>query len=349
MPDRTLAGLLTQVLPHLDPVLLPLPERILELAKQLPSTPRALLEFRLGNTGEQVDLSQCFKHRDRHELEAWMESHSGNTWTGLKLFVKKLNTEGDIIHRSFTDIGLELDLPLADTGQFPLPNLFFMLKKNIASTHSRPELTQLLERVCEGFFDQASISILMKNTLPVISALPEEAQLNYAGLMLARPNAALRLQFHGIRFSRIRSYLQDIGMASIPAALDEAIALASQYFQRSVVCLDLEPQATSRVGLELFPNDIKPEYSTNVFIHRLVNLGLCTEPESQALAQWPGTMDPGPLLPDWNKAPPDSTPSAFLTIQRQLTHIKLLARENQGLQAKAYLEFRRHSVLLSPQ
>ena len=347
MSDKTLSSLLTQVLPHLDPVLLPSPERILELAKQLPSTPRALLEFRLGNTGEQVDLSQCFKHRDRHELETWMESHSGNTWTELKLFVKKLNTEGDTVHSSITDVGLELDLPLADTGQFPLPNLFFMPKKNAASTNSKQEITQLLERVCRGFFDQASVSILIKNTLPVINALPKEAQLNYAALMLARPNVALRLQFHGIHFSRIKGYLQDIGMASIPAALDEAITLASHYFQRTVVCLDLEPQTASRIGLELFTKDIKPEYSTKIFIGQLVNLGLCTEPEGQALAQWPGTMDPGPLLPAWNKAAADNTPSEFLTIQRNLTHIKLLALENQGLQVKAYLEFRRHSVLLS--
>src|SRR5207302_10640316 len=74
---------------------------------------------------------------------------------------------------------------------------------------------------------------------------------------------------------------------------------------------------------------------------RLVEEGLCTPQQGDALSGWPGQSDParGPWPDSLILASLRRAADEFGVVQRYLSHVKLSIRPGHPLEAKAYLGF----------
>ncbi|MGU3495483.1 hypothetical protein ACLBXM_15675 [Xanthobacteraceae bacterium A53D] len=291
-----------------------------------------LLEFRLGQSDAAVDL--CWGC-DRQMLAA-PGPQAAALWPAITRFCQ-MWVRGDKGFSEISSLVFEAD----DSPPHAPPALFFMLEEDTRDGY--PALLKALSDVFSLRLDAAVDGTVRR----CLQAAVRTAHIPYIGLMLSRDHAPVRM---GVRVGgpdAILRYVDAIGWTGPHAALARFIDTMSRRFDglQPYVAFDVLDGVQPRLGLEYIFAETRPGRHTPVgaVIDHLVELGLCSPPERDALNHWPGTAI------DQRTDQAGSLTHRFLAREptgffcRSLAHLKIVFTPN-GLQAKAYLECSRMDV-----
>ena len=311
-----------------------------EFALHLPFVPRVLLECRLIEGAVSVDLSQGFTLEDFATLRRWLGLPLPSTWLPVRSISEFWFSGSSGL--SVSNLWLEHDLPVGRRVLDAPPGVFLQATGGKAEGHPALSLDTLAQLLAQACPDQdygghlECISRLMQ--LP-----PFGTGSSYVGVMLSRPKAPIRFQLRPVDRKQARDFMLHLKIGGVNELLD----LAFGYFQIAVLCLDIDPAVSARVGLELFPSKCSSEDAEIAFLERLRALNLCCPVKLKEVQAWPGRFGPADGVMSWS----DSLISRSLLLPegqldyvgRRINHYKLVYDPATGLEAKVYLAME-HSV-----
>ncbi len=303
----------------------------------------------MRNSNKQVDLSQGFTQADRVALSTWLISQQGLRWQPLQEFSRRWNDHSDSIHQGIAEVGLEFDLPESSIGPPPLPSLFIKPKLNQSLPKSPAGLMHLLSNLCPVFMTKAFTDELLTSISLLLKRLPSDSGINHIGIMSGRETNTLRLHIRGMSFSAINALINSMQRCQTNQRFSEILEQASTEFDQAVLCLDFSPRLSPTFAIELFTGNLFAETNLNSALGKFVEMGICDSQIHQAIVQWPGVSDPGPLLGEWRKELDkcDEEPGKkIITLRRSVTHLKLALDKHNEIYGKAYLEFNRKTAML---
>ncbi len=160
--------------------------------------------------------------------------------------------------------------------------------------------------------------------------IPEEGILMYVFSMLSRPGNPLRLEIFGMDPDGALAYLRRVAPHAAPSLA--GIASIFEGIERPHLSFDLRAEILPRVGLEgSFASQRDPRWVE--LLARLVDRGLCTPAERDAILAWPGYDTFWTAAPDW----PLERAGLRGFCVRSLSHVKVVAQPGRTPEAKIYL------------
>jgi hypothetical protein len=318
-------------------------ESLLACAQRLPCIARTLLECRLIASDDRVDLSQSFLREDSDVLIAHLQHLAPDDprWTPVLAFLEAWSVPGNLLQRAITGVWFEFDLQPGHGDSLTPPGLFL----HFAPVHSgevtlaqlRHALVLAMEILQAGDAPQAFLQALDT----CVEKLPERVVPSYVGLMLSRQPFSLRAQFSGFTRNSVLAFLDALRFTAVPESFFAALDLSDRYFHSFVFCIDLMPEMSARLGIELFPRQYRDGLNDEVFLEELVARGLCCAAKRDGVLAWPGRIQPGDALDGWPEQlliqslakPIDE----FGLVERQINHYKLVATPEHPVEAKIYL------------
>ncbi|MDB5361030.1 MAG: prenyltransferase and squalene oxidase repeat domain protein [Rhodospirillales bacterium] len=340
------------------PVVPAVRQRLDKLARTLPAVPHIGLELRLGGKTSQVDLHQLLDadqaSKARHILDDLDTSSivdDGGPWARLHRFLQAW-ANGHAFGALFKNIYLEHDLPEGDDHRARVPGIFLDVHNRSRDPQARAKREALIVEAIvwlRGGLEAEAAAKLAR----CFEAAARVGSVGHIGLMLGREGGAIRVNIKDLDRDGLLPLLEAIGWPG-----DRTAALHA--FTRMLDEVDLVT-----VALDLDGGDWRPSLGVEAFINRqraddprwrrlfefLVDEGLCTATEAQALLSFAGTIIPGTSTPTW---PASWAVAAMLaprdhlaSFRRELTHVKLTLDGKGGRQAKAYLGAH-HEWLLPP-
>lgn len=318
-------------------------ESLLACAQSLPCIARTLLECRLRAGDETVDLSQSFLHEDSDVLTAHLLQLAPKdpSWLPVLQFLHAWRAPGSELQRAITGVWFEFDLQPGPGGSLTPPGLFL----HFAPVHSaevtlaqlRHALVLAMNVLGAGDTPEAFLHALDT----CVEKLPAHVVPSYVGLMLSRQPFSLRAQFSGFTRISLLSFLDALRFTAVPESFFAALDLCDRYFHSFVFCMDLMPEMSARLGIELFPRQYRDGLNDEIFLEELVARGLCCAAKRDGVLAWRGRMQPGDDIDNWPEQlliqslvkPIDE----FGLIERQINHYKLVSAPEHPVEAKIYL------------
>jgi len=320
-------------------------QAIKQTARLLPAITRTLLECRLSANQNQVDLSQSFVEEDKTVLQSFFYRQQSIVpgWGKTKNFIGAWLDEQSLISEMVAEIWFEFDLDLSSPEFLPVPGVFLSLKPESVAGTRHEKATRVLEEITNILLENDATPELVNSLKTSVERLPENVSPNYIGIMSSRKPASIRAQFSAFPQDAIVDFLKSIGLENIPDTLQSAIDMAYRFFKSAVLCIDLAPNISNRIGLELFPAVGIDDEDLTPFIDFIVSNGFCSPEKREGLLSWPGRTDPtncpshwpDPLIIESFLRPADQ----FSVIDRRINHFKLVCEPGHPVEVKAYLAF----------
>jgi SAM-dependent methyltransferase len=303
----------------------------------LPPCPLAGFECRLGTGDRRVDLQVQLP---RHALPDELPAAGDDGWA----FVRQLHDEwlaaDSGVARSVTALGLEFDVEAqVHGGRVQVPALFVALDQATVVDANR------LMSMAHRMLNRAPSPTLAARLSTCIDALPAGAAIRFLGTMLSRPSGALRINVCDLPASHIAEYLRAVGWECPVRPLTSLLSTLNGHADTLVLCLDLADDILPRIGIEcVLDGQPSEEPRWGALLDQLVQHGLATPADRQALLQWPGYTRKPTETEYW----PESLSlgdrmlgaDAVSVFHRYLSHVKVLYDPRGRLSAKAYLGFR---------
>ena len=318
-------------------------ECLLATAQRLPCVARTLLECRLIASDDRVDLSQSFLREDGDVLASHLSQlgPGDSRWIPVLQFLKEWCVPGSLLQRAILGVWFEFDLEPERSGSLTLPGLFLHFASVDSGEVTVAQLKDALVYVMCMLGAGESSAAFLRALDNCIENLPPTVAPSYAGLMLSRQPFALRAQFSGFTRDSLRAFLDTLQFQSVPESFSAALDLSDRYFQSFVFCVDLTPEMSARLGIELFPRQYREGMNDSVFLDDLVSKGLCSDAKREGALAWPGRIEPGGNVQNWPEQllieslvkPSDE----FGLIERQINHFKLVSTPGHSVEAKIYL------------
>ncbi len=340
LPNAALADALPLLLAHLPLELASSSSRqhLPIAARSLLPFVRGLFELRLDAEADQVDLHQlvtrpeewrAFNHFIAHHAPA----HP--SWQQLDRFMRACLDQASPLHEQIRSIWLELDGDLMAQG-VAAPSVFAGFKRNQHLHATQTETLRVL------------LPHLQPSTLTQIDAVKRAADaagvwVSHYGAMLARPQAAVRVNIHSLAHAKMAGFARALGWSGDAAAFEALIGWTRELGDIHVLALDVGDQVQSQIGIEVFfrvADNTIPRWRALLAI--LVARGLCAPDKAAALLKWQKLITPTTIDTQWvdwliveNLL---TRPDAFSALHCSLHHAKLTLTPH-GVKAKAYLWF----------
>jgi len=257
-------------------------------------------------------------------------------WRQVRIFAQHWADPSSPLHGKIDCVWLEFDCADAK-GNVPAPGIFF-------STYDMPG-----ESSCGGKCNNQgeryawviqALELLQGSPLrkemshrlsSCFEALPADAQVQYAAIMLSRGRDAARIVVM-LDPNMLPEYLARIEFpGSIPAVMEVTADMAQFAWGRCLI--DISDTVLPDIGVECFVAGVdrdKKNCLHNALLDRLVDRGLCVPEKRDAFLSWQGRAParlPNELFPCY--------------IFRNISHVKIVCRGNGSLEAKGYLNFSR--------
>lgn len=295
-----------------------------------------MLECRLSPKEAAVDFSLRVQAQEKSQLETKITAVAYNH-PGLQAILNQwINPESNFL--SFIEIiWLEYDMVLRlEDVDFSLsaPSIFFDIRKMWDLTNRRPQQAEHLKSVLSFIFrklDQPFSYTLLSKAIECVLILPLHAYVRQIGAMISRKTDKIRFCIHGLNFSQIENYLNQIGWVGDISELKKIITSIADILEYCVLDIDVGEQIESTMGIECYvisgPHQI---FNWNLFLECLVKHGLCTEEKKQGLTKWQGYA--------FHNENVDGSSHRYALVRR-INHIKIVYSPQLPLRAKAYLYF----------
>lgn len=135
-------------------------------------------------------------------------------WQRLAVLIGRWNDPGSSLHRLIHSFWLEFDYGL--DGYNPVPNLFFQLEEDPTGSGGFWRLKTTLDRVYRILFGQVFPRDLAAAVRRCVEALPPDAILFQTGLMIPRPDEAVRLVISRLKPHDLPGFLKAAGWPGEP-------------------------------------------------------------------------------------------------------------------------------------
>jgi len=310
-------------------------------------------ECPLGEAERWVDFHQGFKRADLPHLTRWLENralveNADLAWIAPLLeFCREWARDGSPFFEAVPDLIFEYDVR-DHPEQISSPSLFVALERDERdepNASAIPPATKAaaIEAVLALFMDPARVPVLMRGIAKCLSSAPKNASISHLGLMLARTQAAVRINVCRLRFDQFSSYLHAIGWKGSTDGLDELLADMFANAERINLCIDVGEQVAIPIGLECSTYRRNNQLRWNRLLAHLVERSACTIEQQECLQNWWGRETPVTAPAPW----PSNLvlegllgkPERFGVIDRYLSHIKVTWQPGASLKFKSYLGF----------
>lgn len=256
-------------------------------------------------------------------------AHPG--WRTLRSLCRHALSAGAPLHDAVGSLWLEFDLPRPRVAPDPLvPGVFFTPAATLpAGTHDGEDLCmRFAARVFAQVAGTALPESLDSALRACLGALPPTAVLSQVGLMLGRPEAALRLVLAFPEVDTIAGYLARLDWPGAPDQVADLLAPLRAIVDRIVLQLDVGSRVSPRIGLETYFREFSqprndPRWAA--LLGHCVASALCTRDKRDALLAFPGQSYHLLALP--------------VVLARGLSHLKLVYQADRPPRAKAYYGF----------
>lgn len=327
----SLAGTFDIVAPHLPDALVSSTARARARAVAA-SLPAALsrclyLECRPGHPESadlivDVDVAGRDILAGRNAVVSLDARHDTLAWRGIVQMMRTWTDPSSRLHRAFVGAWLEFDLP-DDGSSLPSPSLFVDFAPELGNCEAMAALVAAARL--------AGDREVPASAFEAIALLPSHATLLYAGIMLARESAPLRLCVMGLANGELAAWLRaahwpgDVGGL---ATLLSDLACDGDQSQPAIVHLDAGDALRPGIGLE-YPFARRPQLSGTIAEQRLLDAlearALIATVQRAALSTWTGA--------DRRTMPHELWPSLLV---RRVNHVKLV-QAGDAVRAKLYL------------
>ena len=282
-------------------------DRVLAVAGRIPAalTRAAYMECRLRQGPHPVDL--IFRvEREGAEILAGRHPgvdparllECGPAWRAVAAFCRAWLDGREPGWSLVQHLWLELDLdapPVTGGPPLPPPSVFVALSDGVTAGMGTDALLDLLSTVNEalapGSMDEGTTARLRG----VLDRRPPGSAVPYAGVMLSRARAAVRVYLSRVASAGVPSLLQDVGWPEDhgrEAAEVLACMRAEGAPELGMLHVDvLEGALLPRLGVEYtFERrcQLRGTIAEQPFLDRLVARGLCDPDRGEALRAWPG-------------------------------------------------------------
>lgn len=242
-------------------------------------------------------------------------------------------------------LGLWFEFDTAESSpETPVPCIFIAaVPLRINTPEDIQKCIWLTQTALPLLTGQTLSETLEQRVLQAIQQLPEGASLMNVGAMIARSTNGVRLVITRILPTQVLAYLTSIGWTDKNEGLPLLLEELTQQVSRIVLHINItEDGVDQKIGIECsFSHDqYNLETRWSNFFDYLVKKGVCLPEKRAALLQFPGVEQEDAHY-DFNldsyqiaaKIPENNFSSALV---RYISHIKLVYKPNQPLEAKAY-------------
>jgi hypothetical protein len=264
-------------------------------------------------------------------------------WQNASRFVLQWANPQSILYNNVLGLWFEFDM-IENSKETPVPCVFihaapFQIKSSEDATKcawitktALPLLTghEISEKLEQRFID-------------CITKLPQNARLFDIGAMLSRTTSRIRLVINRITAQEIIPYLQSLGWTDENNGLQSLLNDVEKLATRVVLHISItEDGVEQKIGLEcaFHPDLYNFETRWEAFFDYLVKKNVCLPEKKEAMLQFMG-VEQEDSTQEFNlnsyvvsaKIPDNNYSSALV---RYISHIKLVYKPKQPLEAKAY-------------
>ncbi len=231
-------------------------------------------------------------------------------------------SETDGPFSNISSVWLEFDLDRPVEG-LPTPSVCARLPRDV-------DLDWLLESLLPALHGGPLGNTQVDLVRRCLDEIPEEGILLYVFGLLSRPGNPIRLEIYGLDPAGARAYLHRVAPHAVPVLAE--IAPFFEGIERPHLSFDINTEILLRIGLEgSFARQRDPRW-TGLLV-RLVDRGLCTPEEMDAILAWPGYDTFWTAAADW---PLEQAGMGGFCV-RNLSHVKVVAQPGRPPEAKVYL------------
>ncbi len=314
-----------------------------QVTKQLPIVSMFLLESRLSDSCDRIDLSIGLQQQKLSKDQILIDSPF---WQKLCFFSELWTTSGTIVHQIVEDIWLEIDLD-QDIHNLQIPCYFLTLKTEVLKKQNNidQKVAQILKIISllndHNALHESKIH-LFKHCL---ENLPDSSSITQIGVMLSRGQDKIRINIEKLHGQEIANYLSKIINTPVDQELQKVISIFTPLSDRIILTFDLENETIGkRIGLECFLNQQpKKEPRWHEFLDILVKKNCCTPEKKEFLLNWTGLTQKKDIQTPWPKNLKQLEPwmekDIISVFFRTINHLKLVYQPPLNLEAKAYLGF----------
>jgi hypothetical protein len=296
-----------------------------------------IFEFELEQSNPGIDFSLCVQKREMNALiEYWQKEgvakqfQENETWHRIIYLCLEWNRTGSILDTGISNIWFEFDY---DQMSEDLPEpCIFITPGNLNSRNEvrRGDITRfvpdwLIEPVLDILAPWLVTKPLINRIKNCINALPPTGNIFQTGILLSRKSDSLRL-CTTMPVEEYPTYLRKIEWPGSFEYLDPALAIFGQYTDVIFLDIDVGPDVLPKVGMECChrqKGEITPRLIN--FFDLLIELQLCTQNHRNEIIDWLNRNNKKDTF--WGKN----------SLQRGLSHIKVVLEEDNTASAKVYL------------
>lgn len=308
--------------------------RVQRAAAHLPAplTTAIYLECRLAGGAGAVDLIFRVDAPGRDLLAARASGlPAGDGWEAMARFCARWAAGRGDAWRHVRHLWLELDLDPATPVGAPLPTPSVFVEPDPAAA------AVLSPRGWTGWISEWARVLAPSGLSPgaedalhgVLAARPPGARVPYAGFMLSRPGAAVRVYLAGLDASSVPRLLDGARWPGDPRIAATLGAAPPSTPPPGMLHLDVGDGVLPRLGVEYTlerRGQVRGVLAEGAFLDGLVARGLCSEAKAAGLRAWPGC--------ETRTLPHELWPSRVV---RRVNCIKLLFDGAAAPVAKGYL------------
>lgn len=313
-----------------------------KVTKQLPIVPIFLLESRLSDSCDRIDLSLGIKPKKISQEEILINSPF---WQKLLFFSEIWTISGTIANKMVEDIWLEIDLD-SDINNLLIPCFFITFNSQEFRNIDIDEKLLIIQKISSFFIENYRINKNKVNVLKhCLKKLPDSSSMVQIGIMLSRGKDKIRVNIENLKGLEIWEYLGKITNIEPDQKLKEIISIFTPLSDRIILTFDLENENIgSRIGLECFLNkQPQKEVRWDQFLKILVEMNCCTPEKKEDLLNWSGLIQKKDILTSYPQNLKEIEPwmekEIISVFFRTINHLKLIYQPNLPLEAKAYLGF----------
>lgn len=317
-------------------------------ASALPPVYRGILECRLAEGQERVDLHQSLIGKGEEPLI--LRKHIAQSllggdvrWARIYEFCREWGNPAHPLYSRVSSVWMEYDL-LGKSAALPIPSIFLTFSGGRQSYRDDVELQVAVASALNILSADTDSDGMLSTLEACVDACPDNTSITHIGFMFPRGDNVLRINVAGLAREQLEPFLEQVGWRAEQYDYNGILSQLFNHADRVVVCLDLDRGLRSRLGLECF-FDNQPEEGArwDAFLSGLVEAGLCTGPKKEALLKWPGIIEPASEHQTW---PADliiqslmGPPDRFSVVHRKLSHVKIDLDPGKSREAKGYLWF----------
>lgn len=300
---------------------------------------RADFLFAVSSQGGEREALLHFLH-DEHEAQQFLRH---NEWQHLRDFAATWANPDSELYTNILGLWLEFDTANA-SQETPIPCVFIhTIPLRITSRAEERKYEWMFHTALPLLLGHPLSSHLHQRLLEAFCKLPNGASVMDIGFMLSRGTAGARLVLRHLHPTQIIPYLESLGWSDTNNELASMIQDLQTRVTRLVLHITITEQGVDqKIGLEcsFSPDHYHLENRWASFFDYLIQKGVCCPEKKTEALKFLGVNTEEPLQPFDSSSYtvavrlPSKVPVNALV--RYMSHVKLVYKPGQPLEAKAY-------------